>query len=228
VDDNVSSLEIARELFGIGSSEPTNEFSAIARILIADRDAAWKRFFDDHSQPAQREMIRVTLAAIEGLLWQLKQHILRDPDKLANLSIHEQAALRDESYAVDERGNVRTQSRFHPTTSSIRLVVSLIQRFQPEYTMNFSDENWRHMQTSVGIRNRLAHPKQMCDLTVTNLDVLTCQAGFLWFSVFALFALELHKVSWSEIEAHLPKDQPMPAFFRLTKTGDTESPNAGQ
>jgi hypothetical protein len=108
-------------------------------------------------------LTRVTLAAVEGLLWQLKQHILRDPDKLAKLSIHEQAALRDESYVVDERGNVRLQLRFHPITSSIRLVVRILQRFQPEYTIDFSDENWRHMQTAVLVRNRLAHPKHTSD-----------------------------------------------------------------
>jgi hypothetical protein len=147
-NDDFSSLEIALELIGGCKAEPSNEFAAIARLLIADRDAAWKRFRSDRSPPSKREMVRVTLAAIEGLLWQLKQHLLRDPEKVAALSIHERAALLDESYVVDERGNVRTQPRFLPTISSIKLVTRILQKFQHEYTLDFSDETWRHVQVA--------------------------------------------------------------------------------
>lgn len=49
-----SSLEIALELFGAGKSEPSNEFAAIARILIQDRDAAWNRFLKDHDERGKK------------------------------------------------------------------------------------------------------------------------------------------------------------------------------
>lgn len=222
-----SSLEIARELLLGGSkSQPSNEFAAVARLLIADRDAAWERITNDHSQSSNREFVRVTFAAIEGLLWQLKQHILRDPEKISQLSIHEHAALLEESYTVDDRGKVRAQPRFLSIGSSIRLVTHILQKFQPEFTLDFSNDPWRHVKEAVQIRNRLVHPKHPSDLDVSNADVVVCHVAFLWFSAFTLFVLEVHKGTWRDIETQL-KDAPVPNFFRRIKT-DPSEPRDGE
>lgn len=102
--------------------------------------------------------MRATLTTIEALLWQLKQHLMRDTAIVAKLSIHEQAALLEESCAIDDRGIVRPQRRFLPVTTSIRLVARILQKFQPEYTIDFSMDLWKFMQDAVDIRNRLVHP----------------------------------------------------------------------
>jgi hypothetical protein len=58
---------------------------------------------------------------------------------------HERAALGEETYSVDDRGIVRAQPRFLPTSTSIRLVVNTIQKYQPEYVLDFTHAGWRRI-----------------------------------------------------------------------------------
>ena len=53
--------------------------------------------------------MRAVFAAIEGLHWRLKRDVASASHRHAipgGLTAHEQAAMAEESYAVDERGHV--------------------------------------------------------------------------------------------------------------------------
>ena len=225
MSNDLDTLQIVRELLGGAKEEPPNEFAAIARTLVQDRDAAFQRALRDKSDSSTRELIRATFVAIEGMLWQLKMNVLQDPEKVAKLTIHEQAALLEESYMVNEQGAVRAQPRFLPTLASIKLVARVLHKSQSEFTLDFSQQIWEYIIEAVGVRNRITHPKRLEDLRVTNTDTALCEIAFLWFTAFTLFVLEAHKVNWSDIEERLVSKPEARSFFRLTKTASATEPS---
>ena len=133
------------------------------------------------------------LAAIEGLHWKLKQDVLQHGQ--AKLSPFEYAAMMEESYSVDERGNVNTYPRFLPLTTAIRLVVNAVKRYLPTYSVDFNHVGWTNLKAAVEVRNRLVHPKQLEDLDVTTEDVAKTMSGFGWLLALVIEVLRETQVS---------------------------------
>lgn len=160
--------------------------------VIGDHIAVHERLKKADTQANRRELVRATFSAVEGLLWQLKQGIFEDATVLERISIHEQSALREETYSVDQRGKVNAQPRFLPITVSIRLVVDIVQRFRPKYELDFSHVGWQCLRNAIEVRNRIMHPKNLDELTVTDDDLRNCDRGFAWFLAFVIEALQEH------------------------------------
>ena len=74
------------------------------------------------------------------------------------LDHHEVAALLEEAYTVTERGEVLPQPRFIPLTSSMRMVVKIVTRLRPEFSLDFGHLGWSLLKRSVEVRNRIVHP----------------------------------------------------------------------
>jgi hypothetical protein len=151
---------------------------SFTHILIGDVTAAEKRMRADDSQTHRRDLVRAVFAAIEGLHWQLKQDVLRQGRP--KLSPFEYAAMVEEAYTVDDRGNVSTFPRFLPLMTAIRLVVNAVRRYRPAYTVDFNHVGWANLKAAVEIRNRLVHPKRLNDLNVTTEEIQKTMSGFGW------------------------------------------------
>lgn len=169
-----------------------------ARTLVLDVIAAGERFDADSSERHARELVRAVFAAIEGLTSHLKDQIAESVHDYAKLSIHERAALAEESYSLDERGTVRSQPRFLPLPSTIRLLVSLFQRFQPHYEVDFSRDGWAALRSSVEVRNRIVHPRSEMDLKISRREVSRAMAAFHWFLDLHLSMMTEHGVFLNE------------------------------
>jgi len=151
-------------------------------VLINDVVAAQKRVRDADSPTHRRDLVRSVFAAIEGLHWQLKQDVYRHSGHISQgMSIHEQAAMLEETYSVDDSGKVRSVPRFLPLASKIRLVVSIVQRYQTSYNLDYSHKGWSNLRTAIKLRDRLVHPKKLTDLNVTMAEVRQTVSAFYWF-----------------------------------------------
>ena len=148
--------------------------------LIDDVQKAQTRLESLDTQCHRRELIRSVFAAIEGLLWQLKQDVYKHADVVANLTIHERAAMLEETYSVDDRGNIQSLPRFLPLETSIRLVVNIFNKHIKNVDVDFSHPGWANLKASINVRNRLVHPKKIDDLSVTNKEVEQVLSGFAW------------------------------------------------
>jgi hypothetical protein len=160
--------------------------------LIGDHVLIRERLEKSDTQSNRREFIRATFAAVEGLLWQLKTGLTLNPAIVGQLTHHEFAALQEETYFVDDRGKVRPQPRFLPISTSIRLVVDLIQKFRPQYQLDFTHMGWQCLRNAVDVRNRIVHPKELSELTISDSDVRDCGAGFAWFLAFVIEVMQEH------------------------------------
>lgn len=172
--------------------------------LVGDYTAIRDRLGAEDTPTARRDLVRSTSSAVEGLLWQLKELIARDAWRFSQMSPHERAALAEESYSVDERGVVRVQPRFLPTATSIRLVVNIVQKYRPEYSLDFSHVGWQCLKDAIEARNRIMHPKALKDLDVSDEDIASCDRGFAWFLAFVIEVMEEHVGHWKSLAPEAP------------------------
>lgn len=161
-------------------SAPEFRQDTFTYVLIGDVVAVHERLKEADSQRHRRELIRTIFSAIEGLHWKLKRDVLWHADVVAKLSPHENAALMEETYSVDDRGVVRAQPRFLNLVAAIRLVVSIVQRYRPTYTVDFEHIGWANLKAAIAVRNRLVHPKSLSELTVADSEVTQAMSGFAW------------------------------------------------
>ena len=151
------------------------------RTLLMDVSAAQERIAGENSEQHRRETVRTVFAALEGVSWVFREHVRTALEDFEALTPLEDAALREESYTVSSTGVIRTQLRYLPLSTSLRLAVRSLQKIAPEYTPDFTEAGWTLLLAAVETRNRLMHPKVSDDLDVTPRDVRTALMGFFWF-----------------------------------------------
>jgi hypothetical protein len=88
----------------------------------------------------------------------MREFVLRS--ELQPLSVHEHVAMLEQSYSVDERGNVNVQPRFLPLVTAVRLVVSLVQRVRPDYKVDFSNPGWAALKGARGTEHHAAQTQR--------------------------------------------------------------------
>jgi hypothetical protein len=170
---------------------------SFTHTLIEDVIAAQDRIEKDDTQTHRRELVRSVFAAIEGLHWQLKQDVLIHSK--ANLSHLEHAAMVEESYSVNERGDVISVPRFLPLTTAIRLVVNIVQRYRPTYKIDFNHVGWANLKATVDLRNRLVHPKGLSDLEVSADEIQKTNSAFAWVLALIIEILRETTDSFKEL-----------------------------
>jgi hypothetical protein len=170
-------------------SPPLVRDDSFTHVLVGDVVAANNRLESIDTPTHRRELIRTVFAAIEGLHWQLKQDVLRHAEVVTRLSPHEHSALLEETYSVDPQGSVRTQPRFLPLPTAIRLVVSIVKRYRPEYVVDFAHPGWANLREAVAIRNRLVHPRELTDLTVSDIEIRQALSAFNWLLALVIEVL---------------------------------------
>lgn len=181
------------------ASFPDHSFT---HVVVGDVVQARQRLAEKDTPTHRRELIRSVSAALEGLNWNLKQSVVGAMPK--DTSIHELAALLEETYSVDENGVVRSQPRFLPLPTAIRLVVRFVQRFRPRYQLDFTHVGWSHLKSTVSTRNRLVHPKTMADTVVTDEEVSAAMASFDWLLAFVIEVREETLAHLRQVVGSLP------------------------
>jgi hypothetical protein len=163
------------------------KFTNFAKILVEDVVASQHRLGEADTPSNRRDTIRATFSAIEGVHWMLKTSVLEDTVNL--LTIHEIAAMSEETYSVSDSGKVESLPRFIPLTASIRLLVAALQKLKPDYQVDFQHSGWAALKQAVRVRNRLVHPKTIKDLEVSDADLGAAVRGFNWMLALAVEGL---------------------------------------
>lgn len=154
---------------------------SFTEMLVADVAAAMERFERSSSPSHMRDLVRTSFAAIEGTAWIFREHVIDAAESTYGLEPEEQAALRETSYQVSEKGKINAQLRFIPLLNSIRLIARIARRLAPESQIDFSEQGWDEVRRAVAIRNRITHPKSAMDLTLTETDAKVCVKAMFWF-----------------------------------------------
>jgi hypothetical protein len=156
-----------------------NEFiETLLRDMIEETRAA----VHAESQYQRRSSIRSGFAAVEGWIAFMKTVILDDLHLNDDLhSPAEVALLREESYELRETGELRVSRKFIPTDANLRFTIKMWCKGTNDGKLDLSGNGWQAFKASLALRNRLAHPKNMGDLTVSDVDLRTFVEGMQWF-----------------------------------------------
>lgn len=150
------------------------------------RDAASaERLLDQHDdQFYRRSYIRSTVAAIEGIVWLLKQTCLKAAGEArSRLSVAEYAMLSDATYELTNNGEVRTQTKFLKLAENLRFAVNTCNRlFGTAIDLQVGTSSWEEFRTSTTIRNRITHPKDIRELQITDNEIAMCKRVVSWFN----------------------------------------------
>lgn len=154
--------------------------AAFMALLIEDVIAARERLTTAHTQTARRDVVRASLAAIEGMTWVAREHVRTVLAELEQLTPVADLAMRELSYSVSEGGQPKEQVRALPLVTAVRLVVWQAKIISPEISVQFSAAGWSDLRQAVNVRNRITHPKPDQDLAISDNDLAVVESGMIW------------------------------------------------
>jgi hypothetical protein len=159
------------------------------QLLVEDVIVSRKRWNRNGTQQNSRDLIRTTFAAVEGLAWHYREHVVSVARDVGSITQEEEQALSEIGYIVNEQGKISKQVRFIPLIAMIRLTTRMAVAMQPELQFRFDTVGWEGFRQAIQIRNRVTHPKRSRDMEISPVDVSTCLTGFYWLLEIATTAM---------------------------------------
>lgn len=148
--------------------------------MVSDVVMALSNWQSDQSPINSRNLVRTTFAAVEGLSWQYKEHIIEIAREVGALSPDEEAALSEVTYQISSRGKINKQPRYIPMMTMLRLVTRIAEKLDSKLAIDFQGKGWLQLNEAIKIRNRITHPKSFSDMEIKRVDIATCIGGFEW------------------------------------------------
>lgn len=153
----------------------------VGALLFDVQDAIAKQEAID-TPTNRRSLVRTLIAAVEGLAWMYREHILEIAETMDVLGEEESRALSESSYFVAENGKISTQQRFISTTALIRLTTRIAAKCTSSDLPDFGVEGWESLKRTLALRNRITHPKIEADLSISTDDIAQAKSAFFWFA----------------------------------------------
>jgi hypothetical protein len=93
------------------------------------------------------------------------------------------AMLREETYDLDEKGEIKTQRKFIPLPRNLRFTFEMYSRaLGLTNTLNVGDSGWDSFQKALTMRHAITHPRTIEDLHLTDAHYDEVERATLWFS----------------------------------------------
>jgi hypothetical protein len=154
------------------------ESDKFAKILAEDVIRVKQRMEDAPSDFHRREFVRTAYSAIEAQFWQLRMYLIEHVIDKKTTSIHEISALKEESYAINDKGEVYIQPKGYSLKVGLRLVFTVLKNHEVPIQMDFGSAEWMNIDSALKIRNRVIHPKSMTDISVSKEEADCCYQAF--------------------------------------------------
>jgi hypothetical protein len=192
-------------------------------VLGYDALEAMNKMDVNDCQSTRRDFVRTAFAAIEGWLWYYKQEVQSTIGTVRAFSALEEAALSETSYLITDTGKLRAQTRFTAMATMFRFVTRIAEQQYGGPLVDFQTSDWKNFNDAIAIRNRITHPKNIPDLTLSERDIMVVKNALLWLVEIVVttmeklkLMLEDHLASFREVsEALIAGD---PDMLRLYKT----------
>ncbi len=137
----------------------------------------------DDNQFNRRTFIRTVFAAVEGIIFDFKQDSLERLKSYPQLySQPEIAMLREESYALDNKGEAYSQPKFLRTSENFLFTMKMYMRdnYVP-LEIDIDGVGWNAFKQSLSVRHRATHPKLAADFYITDKEIADAETAWAWF-----------------------------------------------
>jgi hypothetical protein len=158
--------------------------SAFLRELTQDSASASEQLRSTpDSQIARRGYVRSTFGMVEGITNYLKTLALRAGERnRALFTAAETALLREESYAINAKGEAYVQPRFIKIEDNLVFALRMYLRGTPtSLELERDGPGWKAFKDAIAIRNRVTHPRSLEDLLLTDPEVDSIRRADRWF-----------------------------------------------
>jgi len=182
-------------------------------VLIKDVTSSLNDLRRADEQYLRRSTIRTIGAAIEGLTFHLKNIALNQatsfPELYSDLEI---AALKEQTYSINDNGAIQIRAMLIPLKTSIKLIVKIVDKNTKSlHEKSFNNKGWDALIANIEVRNRITHPKKIEDLTITKKEIDQAIRAFNWTLALALRTSDLVKENLKSRVASLkPKSKLSP------------------
>ena len=142
----------------------------MATILKKDIVAMTEMQLDEEDEESgsimARAILRASFAYIEAMVFGLKKMALRlSSYGQGKFTAEELIILKEESYELNEKGEVKAQPKFIPLAKNMRFAFDAGSRaLGLHFKLDVGDARWDSFQRALIIRNRITHPKTSADL----------------------------------------------------------------
>jgi hypothetical protein len=164
------------------------DLKAIFSALRADVDAAAHTASPGEAPGfTRRTFARTLFAYVEGVLYQLGQVAANSGPDLPLFSPQERAALLDQTYQLNEQGELITRSARTSLKARVRFVLTHYPRIHgASLALDLTSSGWSAFNTAIRIRDRLMHPKKPADLDLSSDEMHILIGALEWFEATLL------------------------------------------
>jgi hypothetical protein len=137
----------------------------------------------DEIRYCQRSNVKNFFSILECLIFQFKRiSLIAYQLDIAEFSESEIALLKEETYELNNKGDVETKISKLKTTDNFLFSVKMLERAF-NYSIGFekNSKQWQDFLTAIKIRNRLTHPKTIEELFITDNEVNVINRVIEWF-----------------------------------------------
>lgn len=185
------------------------------RTLITDVIVSREHLSEIDEQGRRRNFVRASFAAIEGLVWLLRSHVLEVGNAIGDLAPLEALALQDRGYAVGGDGVLREMPQYMPFKTAIKYTVRRAQAIAPGLAVDYGGEGWASLMAAVEVRHRITHPKTTEDLVIEEGDLAATSCGLGWLLATVEYsmqstntAFQKHNAAMRSLTAALKRGDP--------------------
>jgi hypothetical protein len=155
-----------------------SESAEFIELLLADIHEIRRGLLSNHPDGLRRSYLRAQMAGIEGATATLRRHALLMQGRLSTGEI---ALLEQRYYGLDVAGNVRELAYSVNLPQAFRFAFNTCTRaWALEGRLDAKSEGWHSLRAAVAIGNRVAYPKNISEVRVSNEDIETVSAGGFW------------------------------------------------
>ncbi|MCG8351874.1 MAG: hypothetical protein MI924_29260 [Chloroflexales bacterium] len=130
----------------------------------------------------RRAYVRSVFAFIEGVTYRMKRLAFEEKDKSqVDFSPAEIALLLEQTFDLDEQGEVIHRTIAFPLTKNVRFAFKALARVNAvDYDLH-GGAGWEALKKSLKLRERLMCPKTQEDLLISNDEIDFVLSGSVWF-----------------------------------------------
>ena len=162
------------------------ELVELSRILREDELECMTNALKGNNQFWRRMYVRSFFAHVEGVAFRLKQQSLSASERfgIIKLSPDEISIINEESYELTDNAQIKRKPIYSPIDRTIRFAFDIVLKVHgKQLDLNLGNDNrWNCFKESIKIRNRIMHPKNSNDLTISDKELNNILEAVKWFS----------------------------------------------
>jgi hypothetical protein len=153
--------------------------------LLEDVKEAETLLEEKDTQFFRRAYIRSTFTSIEGIIWLIKQVCFnaKPLDGPRVISVADYILLSEVSYDLKHNGEPSVQTKYLQLANNLRFTAKVVQRlFHATLDLGVGTTKWEKFRKAIAIRNRITHPKNIEEMTITDDEISLCKDVQHWFN----------------------------------------------